>query len=134
MADAEIREWVNAELDELRNIAASGRSWLAEYQASEIARTGIKTLKVRYNRVFGYFIEVSAGQAGNVPENYQRKQTMVNCERFTTPELKEREEKIEGAAGRALVLEAEIFEELKGRVVVETQYSKIAANIGALMC
>jgi DNA mismatch repair protein MutS len=97
-----IREGVDAELDELRNAAANGRAWIANYQASEIAKTGIKTLKVRYNKVFGYFIEVSIGQIGNVPEHYMRKQTMTNCERYTTTELKDVEEKITGAAERAI--------------------------------
>ena len=115
-----IRAGVNAELDELRNAASNGRAWIANYQAEEIVRTGIKTLKVKFNNVFGYFIEVSTAQLANVPPNYQRKQTIVNGERFTTPELKEREEKIAGASARALVLETQLFEALRAKVVAET--------------
>lgn len=125
-----IREGVDAELDELRSAAANGRAWIANYQASEIAKTGIKTLKVRYNKVFGYFIEVSIGQIGNVPEHYVRKQTMTNCERYTTPELKEVEEKISGAAERAISKEEELFLALRDKVVSFTsQIQAIAAAI-----
>lgn len=125
-----IREGVDAELDELRNAAANGRAWIANYQASEIAKTGIKTLKVRFNKVFGYFIEVSIGQIGNVPEHYVRKQTMTNCERYTTPELKEVEEKISGAAERAISKEEELFLALRDKVVSFTsQIQAIAAAI-----
>ena len=131
-----IREGVDAELDELRNAAANGRAWIANYQASEIAKTGIKTLKVRYNKVFGYFIEVSIGQIGNVPEHYMRKQTMTNCERYTTTELKDVEEKITGAAERAITKEEEIFLALRDKVVsFTTQIQAIAvaiANIDVL--
>lgn len=128
-----IRVGVNPELDELRGAASNGRAWIANYQAEEIARTGIKTLKVKFNNVFGYFIEVSTGQLANVPENYQRKQTIVNGERFTTPELKEREEKITGAAGRAIVMETEIFEALRRDVMAETAAIQLtAAAIAAL--
>lgn len=115
-----IRLGVDAELDDLRDAASSGRAWIAAYQAEEIARTGIKTLKVKFNNVFGYFIEVTASQLANVPPNYQRKQTIVNGERFTTPELKEREEKIAGASARALILETQLFEALRAKVVGET--------------
>ena len=115
-----IRSGVDAELDDLRDAASNGRAWIAAYQAEEIARTGIKTLKVKFNNVFGYFIEVSTAQLANVPPNYQRKQTIVNGERFTTPELKEREEKIAGASARALVLETQLFEALRAKVVAET--------------
>lgn len=125
-----IREGVDAELDELRNAAANGRAWIANYQATEIAKTGIKTLKVRYNKVFGYFIEVSIGQIGNVPEHYVRKQTMTNCERYTTAELKEVEEKISGAAEHAISKEEELFLALRDKVVSFTsQIQAIAAAI-----
>ena len=128
-----IRAGVNAELDDLRDAASNGRAWIARYQAEQSALTGIKTLKVKFNNVFGYFIEVSTAQLGNVPENYQRKQTLVNGERFTTPELKEREEKITGAAGRALIMEAEIFDALREQVVAETAaIQETAAALAAL--
>lgn len=131
-----IRPGVNAELDEYRDAAANGRAWIAKYQASESARTGIKNLKVKFNNVFGYFIEVSTAQLGNVPEEYQRKQTIANGERYITPELKIYEEKISGASVRALELEAVLFEALRARVVEETaaiqQTAAAAASLDVL--
>jgi DNA mismatch repair protein MutS len=115
-----IREGYNTELDSLREAATKGRSWLAEYQTKEQQRTGIKTLKVRYNQVFGYYIEVSKGQVANVPADYHRKQTLVNAERFITPELKEFENKIIGAQERSLALEAELLSEVRNKVLLET--------------
>jgi DNA mismatch repair protein MutS len=115
-----IRPGYHAELDELRKAATEGRQWLAEFQAREQARTGIKTLKVRHNRVFGYYIEVSRGQLANVPPEYQRKQTLVNGERFVTSDLKEYERKITGAQDRAMALEYELFVEIRDRIVART--------------
>lgn len=123
-----IREGYHADLDGLRRAASEGRQWLAEYQASEQKRTGIKTLKVRHNRVFGYYIEVSRGQADNVPDSYMRKQTLVNAERFVTPELKEYENRIVGAQDRAIALEYEIFIEVKSAVVQQTEPIQRAAE------
>jgi DNA mismatch repair protein MutS len=116
-----IRHGFNPELDELRTAASEGRQWLAEFQTREQTRTGIKTLKVRYNKVFGYFIEVSKGQVANVPADYIRKQTIVNGERFITPELKEHERRITGAQERAAALEYELFETVRGRVIEHTE-------------
>ncbi len=127
-----IRAGYNAELDELRSIAAKGRTWLAEYQASEQTRTGIKTLKVRHNRVFGYYIEISKGQLGNVPDNYNRKQTLVNAERFITPELKEYETKVFDAQDRAMALEYDLFMNVRQAVVDET--ARIQSTAGAIGC
>ncbi len=115
-----IRKGYSAELDELRSAATEGRQWLAEYQAREQSRTGIKTLKVRHNKVFGYYIEVSRGQLANVPPEYQRKQTLVNGERFVTPELKTYEQKIMGAQDRAVALEYELFVQVRDQVVAHT--------------
>ena len=115
-----IRDGYRAELDELRRAATEGRQWLANYQAQEQARTGIRTLKVRHNQVFGYYIEVSKGQLANVPPDYTRKQTVVNAERFVTPELKEYESKIVGAQERAMALEYEIFQQVREAAVAET--------------
>jgi len=123
-----IRSGYNSDLDELRCAATEGRKWLAEYQASEQERTGIKTLKVRHNKVFGYYIEVSKGQSKNVPQEYTRKQTLVNAERFITPELKEYENKILGAQDRAMALEYEIFLEVRNAVVLETERIQAAAE------
>ena len=115
-----IRAGFSPELDALRAAQGDGRAWIASYQASESARTGIKNLKVRFNRVFGYFIEVTASQLGAVPPDYQRKQTIAGGERFTTPALKEREALIAGAEEKALALERDLFEALRGRVVART--------------
>ncbi len=112
-----IRAGYHEELDELRRLATEGKQFLAEYQAREIDRTGIKTLKVRHNKVFGYYIEVSRGQVLNVPADYTRKQTLVNAERYITPELKEYEHKILGAQDRSMALEYELFTEIRTRVV-----------------
>ena len=111
-----IREGYNAELDELRDAATHGKQWLAEMQAREIERTGIKSLKIRYNRVFGYFIEVTKSNLGQVPEDYIRRQTLATGERFVTPELKEYENKIRGAEEHATALEYELFQELREAV------------------
>lgn len=115
-----IREGYNVDLDELRSAATEGRNWLAKYQAGEQVRTGIKNLKVRHNKVFGYYIEISKGQLPNVPADYVRKQTMVNAERFITPELKEYENKIFGAQDKAIALEYEIFISIRNDLVAET--------------
>ncbi|MEI6169252.1 MAG: DNA mismatch repair protein MutS [bacterium] len=115
-----IRKGFSPELDELRVAASEGRQWLAEFQTREQARTGIKTLKVRYNKVFGYYIEISKGQLAHAPEDYIRKQTLVNGERFVTPELKEYERKITGAQERAEALEYELFVEIRDKVVEQT--------------
>ncbi|MCX7712503.1 MAG: DNA mismatch repair protein MutS, partial [Chthoniobacterales bacterium] len=108
-----IRQGFNPDLDELRNAAANGKQWLASLQEREIQRTGIKSLKVRYNSVFGYFIEVTRANLHAVPPDYIRKQTTVNGERFITPELKQIEDKILGAEERARSLEAELFHQLR---------------------
>jgi len=123
-----IRPGYSAELDELRHVGSDGRQWLAEYQAREQERTGIKTLKVRHNKIFGYYIEVSKGQAGNVPADYLRKQTLVNAERFITPELKEYEQKIMGAEERAVALEYELFLELRAEVIKHTRAIQTTAE------
>jgi len=114
-----IRKGFSPELDELRDAGAKGKQWLAEFQAAEQERTGIKSLKIRYNKVFGYFIEVTKSNLSMVPEEYTRKQTMTNAERFITPELKEYENKILGAQERAVVLELELFTQIRAEVVKE---------------
>ena len=114
------RKGYHAELDALRAAATEGRQWLAEYQAREQERSGIKSLKVKHNKVFGYFIEVTNANLAAVPAEYQRKQTMVNAERFVTPELKEYENRVIGAQERALALETELFAELRADAVAET--------------
>lgn len=115
-----IKGGYHSELDELRNFAKEGKSWLASYQAKEQERSGIKNLKVRHNKVFGYYIEISKANIDKAPADYVRKQTLVNAERFITPELKEYENRILGSQDRALELEYELFTELRTTAVAET--------------
>jgi DNA mismatch repair protein MutS len=102
----------HAELDRLGSIASDAKQWLAALQAREISRTGISSLKVGYNRVFGYYLEVSNSHLAKVPTDYTRKQTLANAERFITPELKDYEEQILHAEERAIALEQELFSQL----------------------
>lgn len=108
-----IKPGYNAELDELRNAGDNGRAWIANYEATERERTGIKTLKIGFNKVFGYYIEITKLYSDQIPLTYIRKQTTVNAERYISPELKEIEEKILGSSERALKLENELYLELK---------------------
>ena len=110
----------NADLDELRKIATEGHRWIAEYQAKEIERTGIKTLRVRRNSVFGFYIEISKAAAVSAPPEYERRQTLTNAERFTTPELKEYEQKVLGAQDRGFALEQELFRDVVRQVAART--------------
>jgi len=112
-----IRDGFSAELDELRNAQRSGKDWLAKLQQDEIERTGITSLKVRFNSVFGYYIEVTKSNLDKVPPHYIRKQTVANGERFITPELKEMEGKILGAEERSVKLEYELFQRLREQVL-----------------
>ena len=113
------RDGVDPDLDELKAISRSGRQVIAEMEERERARTGIGSLKVRFNRVFGYYIEISKSNLHAVPPDYQRKQTIAGGERFTTPALKEYEEKVLGADERILERELEIFESLRKAVAAE---------------
>ncbi len=112
-----IRDGVDAELDELRELSRSGRQSLAAIEERERARTGIGSLKVRFNNVFGYYLEVTKAHAKAVPADYERKQTLVNAERFTTPELKEYETKILTAQERSGEIERRIFAELRRQLL-----------------
>jgi DNA mismatch repair protein MutS len=114
-----IRDGVDAELDDLRHISRSGKQLIAEMEDAERARTGIP-LKIRYNRVFGYYIEVSKSNLGSVPPDYHRKQTIAGGERFITPALKEYEEKVLGADEKILEREVGIFEKLRAKVGAES--------------
>ena len=107
-----IKDRYNAELDELRHIAYSGKDYLLQIQQQESEKTGIPSLKIGYNNVFGYYIEVRNTHKDKVPEEWIRKQTLVNAERYITQELKEYEEKILGAEDKILILEAQLFTEL----------------------
>jgi DNA mismatch repair protein MutS len=108
-----IRTGFSEELDALRSISRDGRSWLRNYQKTQIEQTGISNLKIGYNKVFGYYIEVSHSSAHKVPANYVRKQTIKNAERYITDELKEYETKAIGAEEKALELEQQLFEQLR---------------------
>ena len=112
-----IREGVDAELDELRGLSSSGRQRIAAIEERERERTGIASLKVRFNSVFGYYLEVTKANAKAVPADYERKQTLVNAERFTTPELKELETKILTAQERSGEIERRIFAELRRQLL-----------------
>ncbi|HEX8297373.1 MAG TPA: DNA mismatch repair protein MutS [Chthoniobacteraceae bacterium] len=111
------RDGYNDALDELRRASTEGKQWIAELQQRAIEETGIKSLKVRYTSVFGYFIEVTKSNLGAVPASWHRKQTVANGERFITPELKEVEGKILGADERAKALEGELFTQLRNEVL-----------------
>ena len=100
-----IRDGYDEKLDAYRAASRNGKDWLSKMEADERASTGIKTLKIGYNRVFGYYIEVSRAAADQVPYSYQRKQTLANCERYITPELKELEDTILGAEEKSIALE-----------------------------
>ena len=121
-----IRPEYSSELDKLREIVYSGKDWIARLQASERDRTGITSLKVKYNKVFGYYIEVTKPHLSKVPDDYMRKQTLVGAERFITPELKEYEEQILGAEEKISALEFELFDKI--RQMVAEQVVSIQGN------
>jgi DNA mismatch repair protein MutS len=115
------RDGYDVDLDALRRASREGKDWISQLQEREIAATGIKSLKVRYNSVFGYFIEVTKSNLANVPPHYTRKQTTVGGERFITPELKEMEAKILGADERARQLEYQLFQKLRDQTLCELE-------------
>jgi DNA mismatch repair protein MutS len=120
-------------LDELRRASRDGKNWIGQLQEREIAATGIKSLKVRYNSVFGYFIEITKSNLANVPDHYTRKQTTVGGERFVTPELKEVEAKILGADERTRQLEYQLFQKLREEILYELErIQQTAEAIGVL--
>ena len=128
-----IRDGFDRELDELRAISHSGKSFIAQLEKKERDRTGISSLKVRYNKVFGYYIEVTKANLQAVPEDYIRKQTLVNSERFITPELKEYEERVLGAEARINELEYELFLKVKGEIGQQvTRLQQIGQNLARL--
>jgi DNA mismatch repair protein MutS len=133
-----IREGVDAELDELRELSRSGRQALVAIEERERARTGIGSLKVRFNSVFGYYLEVTKANAKAVPADYERKQTLVNAERFTTPELKEYESKILTAQERSGEIERRIFAELRRQLLEAAgrmrETARKVAEIDLLAC
>jgi DNA mismatch repair protein MutS len=125
-----IRDGFDSNLDELKRATTDGKNWIAKLQQDEIEKTGITSLKVRFNSVFGYYIEVTRANLDKVPQNYIRKQTIANGERFITPELKEMEGKILGAEERSVKLEYELF--LRVREEVLGQLPQIQTTAAAL--
>jgi len=116
-----IRDGFDAELDELRGISTSAKQTIASFEEKERQRTGIGNLKVRFNNVFGYYIEISKGNISRVPDDYERRQTLANAERYTTPQLKEWEQKVLGAEERIGRIEAELFQQVRSKVCEETR-------------
>ena len=130
-----IRRGYNSDLDHLREISFSGKDWIARLQKTERTRTGIPSLKVNFNKVFGYYIEVTKPHLAKVPDDYIRKQTLVNAERFITPELKEYEEQVLNAEEKIVDLEYKLFDEVRQLVSREVKaIQKNASLIGELDC
>ncbi len=128
-----IRPGFDARLDDLRALASGGKQWIASYQAQQIEQTGIANLKVGFNRVFGYYLEVSAAHQAKVPASYIRKQTLKNAERYITPELKEYEEKVLAADEQAQAREQAIFHELRTMTHDALKYLQTIASALALL-
>jgi DNA mismatch repair protein MutS len=124
-----IREGFHAELDALRELAHGGKQWIARYQAEEAERSGIPTLKVGYNQVFGYYIEITNTHREKIPPTYIRKQTIKNAERYITPELKEYEEKVLTADEKAKQLEYDLFQELHAAVAASRRRMQSTALV-----
>ena len=114
-----IKEGYNEEVDRLRHAKTEGKSWLAKLEAEEREKTGIKTMKVKYNKVFGYYLEVTNSYKDMVPDYYTRKQTLTNAERYITPELKELEETILGSEDKLTALEYDLYVEVRGKIADE---------------
>ena len=127
------RDGYDADLDALRQASRQGKGWISDLQEREIASTGIKSLKVRYNSVFGYFIEITKSNLANVPADYTRKQTTVGGERFITPELKEMEAKVLGADDRAHNLEYLLFQKLRDETLREIEPIQQTADAIAVL-
>jgi DNA mismatch repair protein MutS len=127
------RDGHDADLDALRQASREGKSWISHLQEREIAATGIKSLKVRYNSVFGYFIEITKSNLANVPTHYTRKQTTVGGERFITPELKEMEAKVLGADDRAQNIEYQLFQKLRDETLREIEPIQQTADAIAVL-
>jgi DNA mismatch repair protein MutS len=123
-----IRTGYSSELDELRSISRNAKQTIATLEATERARSGIGSLRIRYNNVFGYYIEVSRANAARVPADYERRQTLANAERYTTPELKDWEKKVLGAEERIIQLETELFNEICRQIATQTKRMQTTAR------
>ncbi len=128
-----IKRGYSGELDDLRDVSRNAKEWIVSLQAQEIEKTGIKSLKIKYNKVFGYYIEATKANLSMIPDRYVRKQTLVNAERFTIPELKEYEEKILGADQRACEREYQIFEEVRSYVLQFVSEIQMTAEAVAVL-
>ena len=128
-----IRAGYSSELDELRSISRNAKQTIATLEATERQRSGIGNLRIRYNGVFGYYIEISKSHISRVPEGYERRQTLANAERYTTPELKDWEKKVLGAEERIIQLETELFAEVCRQVATETRRIQATARALATM-
>jgi len=128
-----IRDNYNKELDELREITSKGKDWIAELQQKEREKTGISSLKIGHNKVFGYYIDVTKANLDLVPEDYIRKQTLTNSERFITPELKEKESQIFNAEERINELEYELFCEIREKVSEQTERIQKSSSVIAML-
>ena len=124
-----IKDGYNQDLDELREISKSGKGWIAKLESEERKRTGISSLKVNYNKVFGYYIEVTKTHKDKVPDHYIRKQTLVNAERFISPELKEYEAKVLGAEERIKNLEYELFSEIREQLFKQVELMQMYVEV-----
>ncbi len=122
-----IRQGFNAELDDLRDLSRNGRQYIAQIEARERQRTGIQSLKVRFNNVFGYYIEITRANLHLAPADYERKQTLANAERFTTPELKDYERKVLDAEEKILALEKDLFTDVRKRAAAQAQRIRATA-------
>lgn len=128
-----IRRGYNIELDQLHATCSGGKDWIAQYQAEEITRTGISSLKVGFNQVFGYYIEITHTHVSRIPANYQRKQTLKNAERYITPELKSHEEEVLTAQEKIYKIEYNLFVALRERVAEQTGRLVQTAEMLALL-
>ena len=124
-----IKTGISEELDELKLISTQGKNWIVQIEAKERENTGIKNLKVGYNKVFGYYIEVTKSYLACVPDRFIRKQTLANCERYITEELKEFENKVMGAEEKIVVLEYDLFLELRDKISKQIERIQNASNI-----
>jgi DNA mismatch repair protein MutS len=128
-----IADGFHAELDELRTLSREGKGYIARLEAQEKNRTGINSLKIRYNKVFGYYIEITRANLAGIPSDYIRKQTLANAERFITPELKEYEEKVLSAEERIVGLEYELFQEIREKIAAQGgRIARTADKLAAL--
>ena len=128
-----VRAGYDRQLDELRDLAAGGKQWIAEYQSQESARSGIPNLKVGFNKVFGYFIEITNAHKDKVPANYSRKQTLTGAERYVTPELKEYEDRVLDADERSRNLEYDLFLQLRDRVAQHARRLQATSSVLATL-